>query len=261
MEPTAENRVDKTPQRIQTMFDAIAPWYDFLNHTLSLGIDRRWRRLAARKLIVADSTNHGLGARPNSSILDVCCGTGDLIFSFRKRLLALSQQENWSLNGIDFSSEMIDIARKKDAKTQSDEKIDFQVGDALNLPFESNFFALVSNAFGLRNVGDTERGLAEMVRVCKPGGIVAVLEFSMPTNPIFRIPYRFYFRNILPRIGQFFSKSRDDAYRYLPDSVLQFDEPEQLACRMKSLGLVELQTIPMTFGIATLTFGKKAPTV
>lgn len=250
----SDRHVDKTPQRIRTMFDAIAPWYDFLNHTLSLGIDRRWRRLTAKRLVVSEP----LKAKSEGSILDVCCGTGDLSFAFRRCFEKNLFDRSVEFFGIDFSSEMIDIARKKDEKIKSNHKINFQVGDALTLPFETDSFLLVSNAFGLRNVGDTDRGLAEMVRVCKPEGTVAILEFSMPRNLVFKIPYQFYFRSILPRIGQFFSKNRDDAYHYLPDSVLQFDEPEQLARRMESLGLVELETIPMTFGIATLTIGKKS---
>ncbi len=158
-----------------------------------------------------------------------------------------------SFVGIDFSENMIEIARRKTAGLP----ISLAVGDALALPFEENRFAAVAVAFGLRNVGDTQRGLSEMIRVCRPGGTVAVLEFSMPTLPILSHCYRFYFRHLLPRIGQFLAKNRDDAYRYLPESVLAFDSPERLRKRMEELGVIEVQAKSMTFGIAALVFGKK----
>jgi len=218
------------------MFDDIAPWYDFLNHFLSLGIDRSWRKKTVRILFDSDI--------PDGPLLDVCCGTGDLTAALHRR--------RTEVRGLDFSSEMIAIAQKKVPE------VAFQVGDALNLPFDSETFAATTVAFGLRNVGDTERGLAEMVRVCKPGGTVAVLEFSMPRNFMLRGLYRFYFLTILPRIGRFFAGNRDDAYRYLPESVLAFDDPTMLARRMERLGLVDVQSFPMTFGIATLTKGRKS---
>lgn len=233
---------DKSPDRIRRMFDGIAPWYDFLNHFLSLGIDRHWRRKTARLLIGPDT--------PPGPVLDVCCGTGDLTLAFRRRVQKLGV--NSSLAGIDFSSEMVEIARKK---IGSESGAAIQVGDALALPFEPESFSVVAAAFGLRNVGDTQRGLAEMVRVCRPGGTVAVLEFTLPTCPVFAWPYRFYFRNVLPGIGRFFSRN-GDAYRYLPESVLEFDDGPALRRRMESLGLTDIKTYPMTFGIATLQFGR-----
>ena len=237
--------VDKSPERIRRMFDTIAHRYDLINHVLTLGIDLLWRKCTARKLIHAQT--------PDGDVLDVCCGTGDLSFAF------LTQQRKLKIErtnfGIDFSPEMLAVAQRK-AKNCS--ALHFSVGDALDLPFEDDRFAVVAVAFGLRNVGDTQRGLAEMVRVCKPGGIVAVLEFSMPTLPILRHAYQFYFHTFLPKLGEWFAKNQDQAYRYLPESVLQFDQPEQLAERLTQLGVTNVQMQPMTFGIATLVWGKRS---
>jgi demethylmenaquinone methyltransferase/2-methoxy-6-polyprenyl-1,4-benzoquinol methylase len=238
MEKTSS--LDKSPERIRRMFDTIAPWYDFLNHFFSLGIDTAWRRYTARQLLD--------GQTVPGNILDVCCGTGDLTRSFLKR------SPDREFYGIDFSPEMIRRAKRKLGKFPN---VQLSVGDALHLPFENDSFAAVAVGFGLRNVGDTERGIAEMVRVCRPGGTVAVLEFSMPTLPVLRTLYRFYFRSILSRIGQCLARNRDNAYNYLPESVLSFDEPATLVKRMTDLGLLEVRSIPLTLGIAHLVYGKK----
>ena len=230
--------VDKSPEKIRRMFGTIAPWYDFLNRFLSLGIDVSWRKRCADRLLAATTVD--------GPILDVCTGTADLALALWRR-----QRKSTTAHkvfGVDFSPEMIEIGKKKTRNTD----IELSVGDALNLPFDDATFAAVCVAFGLRNVGDTDRGLTEMIRVCKPGGIVAVLEFSMPTRPILGGLYRFYFRTVLPRIGQCLAKNRDDAYTYLPESVLQFDDPKHLAQRMQHIGFVDLQSFPMTFGTATL---------
>lgn len=247
--------VDKSPVRVRRMFDAIAPWYDFLNHFLSLGIDRSWRRKAARLLLDA--------ATPPGPVLDVCCGTGDLTFEFLKRLRHIDKlrDELRDFFGIDFSEEMLQRGRCKLEKRRRKlppgvGEIRLEVGDALNLPFEDGQFALVAVAFGLRNVGETQRALAEMLRVCRPGGSVAILEFSMPTLPVLAGLYRFYFRSVLPRLGQWFSRNNDDAYRYLPESVSSFDTPQEIGDRLRELGLTEIRSLPMTFGIATLTWAK-----
>ncbi|GHT11278.1 demethylmenaquinone methyltransferase [Planctomycetales bacterium] len=237
--------MDKSPQRIERLFDSIAPWYDFLNHFLSLGIDRSWRRFTAKKLLNADIVN--------GDVLDICCGTGDLTFALIKQYQRCRNGER-SFYGIDFSEEMVNRAGKKAVKRSIIPS--FSKGDALHLPFEDNRFAVVTNAFGLRNVSDTHEGLKEMVRVCKPGGLVGVLDFSMPTLPVLRQLYRFYFTVVLPRLGNWFAKNDDAAYRYLPESVLAFDSPQQLAERMRQLGLTDIHIQPLTFGIAALVYGK-----
>lgn len=250
-----DSRLDKSPQRIQGMFDRIAPRYDFLNHLLSLGIDRSWRRKTASRLLTEQT--------PPGPVLDVCCGTGDLTLEFwrrDRRLAKKSNSERRELFGVDFSSGMIERAERKfeklHEKLNTDDKIEIAMGDALNLSFDDDRFALVVVAFGLRNVGDTGRALTEMIRVCKPDGFVGVLEFSMPTHFLVARPYRFYFQTVLPRIGQLFARKREDAYNYLPESVLEFDEPHRLADRMDHLGLIDLQVVPMTFGIASLVYGR-----
>jgi len=241
--------VDKSPERIRRMFGTIAHRYDLINRILTLGIDGLWRKNTARKLFC--------GHTIKGDVLDVCCGTGELTLAFLKRQQRIgTERTNY---GIDFSPEMIEIARQKKSrlKMNSTPHLQFSIGDALELPFEENRFAVVSVAFGLRNVCDTERGLAEMVRVCKPGGLVAVLDFSMPTMPIVRHSYRFYFHTLLPRLGQWFAKNQEQAYHYLPESVLQFDQPAQLSERLRQLGIESIQTEAMTCGIVTLVWGQK----
>ena len=227
------------------MFNAIAPWYDFLNHFFSLGIDKLWRRKTAKLVLHARSIS--------GPLLDVCCGTGDLSLALYQRSRALGQERE--IFGMDFSENMVEIAQRKTAGLPT--PIMLSVGDALNLPFESNRFATVTVAFGLRNVGDTQQCLAEMVRVCRPGGTVAVLEFSMPTLPGVAQLYRFYFRFVLPCIGRLIAGNRDDAYGYLPESVRNFDSPAMLKRRMEELGLADVQIKSMTFGIAVLLIATK----
>ena len=236
--------VDKSPERIRRMFGTIAHRYDLINNVFTIGIDRSWRKRTARQLVQNQTIN--------GDVLDVCCGTGELSLAFIKQQKRTGMVRN--NYGIDFTPEMIDIAQKKGNRYPH---LHFSVGDALSLPFESDRFAIVAVAFGLRNLCDHQQGLSEMYRVCKAGGTVAVLDFSMPTLPVFRQCYRFYFGTVLPRLGQWFSKNRDRAYHYLPESVLQFDKPAQLAERLTQLGVVNVQMKPMTFGIVTLVWGTK----
>ena len=251
-------QVDKSGDRIQKMFGEISGRYDFLNHFLSGGVDYYWRWRTVRRI------------RPNggSPILDVCTGTGDLAIAYWKKAGGTT-----AVVGTDFTPEMLEIARQKTAKmgipaeAGSSENADstagrkasltFQQADTMELPLESDVFQIVSVAFGLRNVSDTVAGLKEMTRVCKPGGQVAVLEFSMPRNRLFGAVYRWYFRNILPRIGQLLARNSEAAYKYLPQSVSQFPQDEELAGLMREAGLTDITWTPLTFGIATLYAGRK----
>jgi demethylmenaquinone methyltransferase/2-methoxy-6-polyprenyl-1,4-benzoquinol methylase len=224
------------------MFGEIAPSYDRMNHLLSLNVDRYWRWWTARKL----------SPRPGEAILDVCTGTGDLALAFHRVTGGKSE-----IVAADFCREMLDIGRRKQTRAKIGSGLSFVEADAQNLPFEDNRFAIVSVAFGLRNIADTQRGLAEMTRVCRPGGQVAVLEFSTPTWQPFRGLYLWYFRNILPRIGQFFARNSSAAYEYLPATVVEFPDGEALAERMRAVGLVNVKFWPLTGGIATLYVGRK----
>ena len=258
---TAE-QVDKSGDRIQKMFGEISGRYDFLNHFLSGGVDYYWRWRTVRKV------------RPHGDlpILDVCTGTGDLALAYWKKAGGKT-----AVVGTDFTPEMLVIARQKSAKlgipteatSSEDDKatagakapLTFQQADTMELPLESDVYQIVSVAFGLRNVSDTVAGLKEMTRVCKPGGQVAVLEFSMPRNRLFGEVYRWYFRNILPRIGQLLARNSEAAYKYLPQSVSQFPQDEELAGLMREAGLTDITWTPLTFGIATLYVGRKPETL
>lgn len=239
--PTPEP-VDKSPERVRRMFGQIAPRYDFLNHLLSLGIDHYWRWRTVRRV------------RPEGSlpILDVCTGTGDLALAYDR-----AAGRRIAIVASDFCHEMLEIGRQKAAKAGAAERITFLEADAQSLPLPSDEFQIVSVAFGLRNVSDTDRGLAEMVRVAAPGGRVAVLEFSSPTWQPFRAIYSWYFRHVLPRIGQLIARNSTAAYEYLPESVGQFPQGEALAERMRNAGLVDVRCYSLTLGVATLYVGAK----
>ena len=235
-------QVDKSGARVRRMFGEIARRYDFLNHLLSLGIDKYWRWRTVRKV-------PPVGDAP---VLDLCTGTGDLAIAYFK-----AGGGKTPILGCDFCHEMLVLGDGKGGRIGAGDGIVFVEGDAQQLPLVSDRFQIVSVAFGLRNVTDTERGLAEMTRVCRPGGKVVVLEFSMPRWQPFRAVYGWYFRRVLPRIGQLVSQSRDHAYNYLPQSVVEFPSGEALAERMRGVGLIDVELIPMTLGIATLYVGRK----
>ena len=232
--------VDKSNERVRKMFGEIAPNYDRMNHLLSMNVDKYWRWLTVRK------------TKPNQTdpILDVCTGTGDLAFSYEK-----ATDSKVPVMASDFCFEMLDVGEKK--KKGDASQVKFIEADAQNLPFESDQFQIVSVAFGLRNVADTDLGLREMTRVCKPGGKVAVLEFSVPRRQPIKGLYGWYFKNVLPRIGQMLARNDSSAYSYLPDSVGEFPCYEALAEKMKQAGLSKVDFYPLTFGIATLYVGVK----
>jgi len=234
--------IDKSGERVQRMFGEIAPHYDRMNHLLSLNIDRYWRSWTVKTL----------QPKPGEPILDVCTGTGDLALAFHRTTGGKSE-----IVAADFCREMLEIGRRKQQRAGIGSELKFIEADTQHLPLESDHFSIVSVAFGLRNVADTDRGLAEMTRVCRPGGQVAILEFSTPRWQPFRGIYRFYFHNILPRIGQLFAKNKSDAYEYLPATVAQFPDGEALAERMRGVGLKNVKFWPLTFGIATLYVGRK----
>jgi len=233
--------LDKREEKIRGMFGSIAPVYDFLNHLLSLNVDRYWR-WRTTKLAPPEA---------EGPILDVCTGTGDLALAYDR-----ATGGKLPIWGTDFCMPMLVPARKKADRAKAGDRIKFLEADTQRLPFPADTFQLTTVAFGLRNVTDTDKGLAEMMRVTRPGGRVAILEFSRPRGIFLGGMYRLYFKNVLPLIGRMFSKDRE-AYSYLPASVMAFPDGEVLAERMRQHGLTEVKFHPMTFGIATLYIGRK----
>ena len=230
----------KESGRIRRMFGAIAPRYDRANRLLSLSVDRRWRRLTRREL-------EGR-LPPDPRILDLCTGTGDLALEFSNL---------GSVVACDFSHPMLVLGRKKASRSGAGGRIEFVEGDALRLPFPDRSFDAVSIAFGLRNLESYRRGLAEMRRVLRPRGMLAILEFTLPTMPLFRSLYLFYFVRILPRLGGWIS-GHGQAYDYLSRSVRQFLAPEDLDRLLESAGFYEIRHRTLSAGIACLHLGRKS---
>ncbi|HJU93351.1 MAG TPA: bifunctional demethylmenaquinone methyltransferase/2-methoxy-6-polyprenyl-1,4-benzoquinol methylase UbiE [Pyrinomonadaceae bacterium] len=225
--------------RVREMFASIAKRYDLLNHILSGNVDKRWRRIVATR--VREKLSSGDSAR----ILDVACGTGDLS-------LTLFETTGAGVIGTDFCRPMLAIAAGKTSG-----RIRLIEGDALDLPFRDGTFDAVTIAFGLRNLSNVEGGLAELSRVLKPGGWVAVLEFSRPVNAILRPLFNLYFRKLLPWMGGLISGSLS-AYTYLPASVQKFPDQSQLSLLMEQAGLDQVGYENLTGGIAALHMGQKA---
>lgn len=220
----------KVGGRISTMFDRIAPTYDLLNHLLSANVDTRWRKHAAAQL--------GLG--PDDRLLDLCCGTGDLS-------MAMKAAGAGHVVGTDFAPEMVKIAHEK-----AGDRIEFRVADTTDLPFEDASFDVATVGFGVRNLEDLDGGFREAYRVLRPGGRFQILEFSRPPNPVFRAIYHTYFMIVLPMIGNLVSGGADNAYTYLPRSVLAFPGPDALADRLRDAGFATVDIEPLTLGIACI---------
>ena len=223
--------------RVREMFSNIANRYDLLNHLLSANIDKRWRRIVATK--VRDKLSSS-----GACVLDVACGTGDLS-------LTLFDITGARVVGTDFCRPMLAVAAGKTSR-----KVPLIEGDALRLPFRSSSFDAATIAFGLRNLSSVENGLAELCRVLKPGGWVAVLEFSRPSNAVVRALYGLYFRNVLPVLGGAVSGSLS-AYTYLPASVQKFPDQAQLALLMQQAGFEQVQFENLTGGVAALHLGRR----
>ncbi len=228
------------PDSIRNLFDNIAPTYDFLNRLLSLRRDLYWRKRAVLELKGC-----------NGWMLDIATGTGDGV-------IEMIRQENRERKvfGIDFSAPMIRRAREKISRRGLLKKVGLGLGDALSLPFRDNIFTGSMIAFGLRNIVEKQRALAEMVRVVKPGGKVVVLEFTFPEKGLMRWLYPLYFKRILPWIGGSISGDRG-AYAYLPESVLHFRYAEEYEEAMRKSGLTDVRSQPLTGGVASVISGIK----
>ena len=223
---------------VREMFTAIAPRYDFLNHLLSMNVDRLWWRRAARTF------THIL-ARPDACVLDLCCGTADMALALRKQAAGSA-----SVFGADFSHSMLVLAGRKVR-----DRVRLIEADALSLPVCDARFDLVVSAFGFRNLADYDAGLREILRVLRPGGEVGILDFGEPEGLLGKI-YRVYFRRVLPVIGTVISGVRGP-YSYLPASVERFPDPSKMLERMRAAGFADVSWTPYTFGIAGLYRGTK----
>ncbi len=216
------------------MFGSIAPRYDLLNRLLSLSIDRRWRRFTRRKIAPLLPLN--------PVVLDLCTGTGDLALQFA---------DLGAVVGCDFCHEMLVIGQDKSRRRELNGKVRFVEGDALQLPFRTDYFDVVTIAFGFRNLENYATGLTEMRRVLKPSGVLAILEFSQPRLPLFRQLYHFYFTRFLPFAGQLVS-GKKGPYSYLPQSVQEFPDVERLSEMILEAGFQEVRHFSLTGGVASL---------
>jgi len=236
--PYKEENASKKEQ-VAKMFDNISPQYDFLNHFLSMGIDKAWRKKAINFLKPLHP----------QLILDVATGTGDFA------LQALSIKPT-KITGIDISEGMLEVGRKKIEKLGLGNEIELLKADSENIPFAEDAFHAVTVAFGVRNFENLERGLGEIYRVLKPGGMVVILEFSRPRRFPFRQVYNFYFKIVLPRIGRIVSRDKA-AYTYLPESVEAFPDGEDFVRILKNIGFKDTACKSLTLGISSIYTGRK----
>jgi demethylmenaquinone methyltransferase/2-methoxy-6-polyprenyl-1,4-benzoquinol methylase len=227
-------------RKVREMFSRISPKYDFLNHFLSVNIDKRWRKLVRKKLqdILDDK---------NAVVLDVACGTGDLSVELQKDSKA-------KIIGTDFCRPMLSIAAEKNSLENL--SIPYIEGDAMKLPFPDDYFDALTIAFGLRNLSNWKDGLIELRRIIKPNGKIVVLEFSEPIVPGFRQVYNFYFNKVLPKIGGAFS-GEQSAYQYLAESVSKFPNQKALQLMMLEIGFADVEYKNLTGGIAAIHSGAK----
>jgi demethylmenaquinone methyltransferase / 2-methoxy-6-polyprenyl-1,4-benzoquinol methylase len=228
--------IDKRPARVAGMFDAIAARYDLLNRVLSAGIDRRWRRAAIRSLRLSGSER----------LLDVCTGTADVALA-----AAAASPGAGCVVGVDFSGEMLRLGAAKVQAAGRARQVLLARGDATRLPVPDASVHAATVAFGIRNVEVPADALAEMHRVLRPGGRVAILEFSIPRSPVVRAVYMPYFRYVLPRVGRLVS-GHGTAYTYLPASVGAFVAPETMVGMLSACRFRDISATPLTFGIVTL---------
>ena len=230
---------EKKKQQVEQMFDNIAPKYDFLNHFLSLGIDKLWRKKAIRILS---------GYKTNL-LLDVASGTGDFA-------IAAAKLKPSKIIGFDISEQMLNVGRAKVQRLGLDHIIEFQKGDSEAMPFDDEHFDAITVAFGVRNFENLENGLKEFVRVLKNDGVAVILEFSKPKYFPMKQLYLFYFFGILPLIGRLVSKD-SSAYSYLPESVMAFPDDQKFLTILRNVGFSKASQKRLSFGIATIYIAQK----
>ena len=233
--------LDKSPERIASMFDAIAGRYDFLNHFLSAGRDKRWRARAIREL--------DLPSDPR--IVDLCTGTGDFAIA------AADARAGAEIVGVDFAGAMLSIGMGKIRERSLTRRITLVRGDATRIPLRDGWADAATIGFGIRNVAQPGEALAELMRVVKPGGRLAILELGEPVIPGVRAVYNWYFQQVLPRLGRLVSH-HNSAYSYLPASVAQFPRPADFAAMISSHGFTAVRAVPLSFGIVYLYVATRA---
>lgn len=226
-------------EQVAQMFDTISGNYDGLNRVISFGIDVKWRKKVLKMV----------AAKNPQRILDIATGTGDLA-------LLMAQTNATEIIGADISEGMMEVGRRKVTEKNLDSRIKLVYGDSENLPFADNHFDAITVAFGVRNFETLEKGLAEILRVLKPGGIFVILETSVPTKFPFKQGYKFYSKFILPAIGRLFSKDRS-AYAYLSESASVFPHGEALNNILRKVGFIEVKDLPQTMGVATIYSASK----
>lgn len=229
----------KKKEQVKQMFDNISGNYDGLNRVISGGMDVKWRKKVVQ--LVAET-------QPKT-ILDIATGTGDLAISFSKLNVD-------NITGFDLSEGMLSVARKKAATKNLTDKLSFIQGDSEAMPFDDNSFDAITVAFGIRNFETLEKGLSEIYRVLKPGGIFVILETSVPTKTPFKQGYHFYTKRLLPLIGKLFSKDKA-AYGYLSESAAVFPHGEQLNNILRKIGFIDVENKPQTFGVASIYTASK----
>lgn len=222
------------------MFNAIALRYDFLNHLLSFGIDRYWRKSLVKHIAAKNVDN----------VLDVATGTADLA------IMLAHQNQNTKIVGVDIATGMLEIGQCKLQEQHLNDRVSLQRANAMDMPFADGSFGVTMVAFGVRNFQDIGRGIEEIFRVMKDGGTFYALEFSLPSNVVVQGMYKFYFRRILPVIGSMVSKNKE-AYTYLPNSILQFPQGDDFLRILRNVGFSGCAQKRLTFGVATLYMGVK----
>jgi demethylmenaquinone methyltransferase/2-methoxy-6-polyprenyl-1,4-benzoquinol methylase len=236
--PYKDSQLSKKEQ-VATMFNTISGNYDNLNRVISFGIDIKWRKKVLD--LVAKSNP--------KTILDIATGTGDLA-------ILMAQTPESKIIGLDISEGMLAVGVEKIAAKQLSDRIEMLLGDSENMPFEDNYFDAITVAFGVRNFENLEKGLAEILRVLKPGGTFVILETSVPEKTPFKQGYHFYSKNILPLIGKLFSKD-NTAYGYLSESSAVFPYGERLNNILRKTGFIEVKDMPQTLGVATIYYATK----
>ena len=234
-----KNSEQQKKQQVEQMFDNIAPRYDFLNHFLSLGIDKLWRKKAVR-ILSGYKTDY---------ILDVATGTGDFA-------VAAAKLKPRKIIGFDLSEQMLSVGREKVIRLGLNNLIEFIKGDSEDMPFTIGQFDAITVAFGVRNFENLENGLKEFFRVLKSEGVAVILEFSKPRYFPMKQFYLFYFFRILPFIGRLVSKDRS-AYSYLPASVMAFPDDQKFISVLQNVGFTNCRQVRLTFGIATIYIAQK----